>query len=350
MKKILMTASSFGHFQSFHLPYFVALAQEGYQVDIACPLPPNQTPPPGVTNMLHLPYQKSILSPKNWSAINLLRNHLKKNHYDKIICHTTLAACFTRMALQQKNHPFVINMVHGYLFHEQSNPLQTLLYRGVEQMLSPKTDLILTMNDWDYNQANRYHLAPQIHPINGIGIPDLSNLSTEGLRESLNLPENTILLIFGGEFSKRKNQSFLIEAMTELPNHYHLALAGTGKLLPHCQELVKTLNLAQQVHFLGHVSNLPAWYKIADLVVSASKSEGLAVNILEANGVNTPTLISDIKGHREISSNLYQTKAQYITKITEKKEKRERESEKYELTQVLPQILTYYTAEEPPSP
>ena len=52
--------------------------------------------------------------------------------------------------------------------------------------------------------------------------------------------------------------------------------------------------------FPGQVRDIPAWYAMADAAVSASRSEGLPFNIMEAMYAGLPVVASGVKGHTDL--------------------------------------------------
>lgn len=359
---LLMTASTYGHFSSFHLPYLESLAEVGVTVDIACQIDRQQPTPNGVRHLIPVPFEKKMTSLQNLKAAKVLRKQIKENQYDRVICHTTLAAFFTRLAMTGlKKRPYTISMVHGYLYHAHSSFLKTRVLRLAEKILAPKTDVLLTMNQWDFQEATRHKLGKNIQSVSGIGVnPSIYDYEENPLlREESSVHQDEFLLLFGGEFSKRKNQMFLIRAMKQLPQEVHLALAGKGELLEECKLYVQNHHLEDRIHFLGHVPNLPQWYQAADAVVSGCVSEGLAVHLLEALSLGCAVVVSDVKGHQDVvfhdETGLlfpYGDQEEYVKQVLRCKEnaplrhhikRQSKEKTKpYGLETVLPQIMKEY--------
>ena len=50
-------------------------------------------------------------------------------------------------------------------------------------------------------------------------------------RASYSLPEDAVCLVCAAEFSKRKNQTLLLQTLSRLPENYYLLLPGDGALL-----------------------------------------------------------------------------------------------------------------------
>ena len=82
-------------------------------------------------------------------------------------------------------------------------------------------------------------------------------------------------------------------------------LAGSGDRLYELKRLVQRLELTQKVRFLGHYKDMNTLYRSSDVLLSASKMEGLPFNVMEALYCGTPVIASDIKGHKELIKSGY---------------------------------------------
>ena len=304
-KKLLYIASSFGHLASFHQPYTDWLAQQGYEVHAAAG--GEQRALRGVSRYIPLPFEISMFSPRNFAAVLQLRSLLRRENYAMISLHTSLAAFFTRLAVQllpKRQRPVVMNTAHGYLFDDSTPLLKRTLLLSAERMTAPVTDWLLTMNRQDEQIAKRYRLGRHIVPPPGMGIAltrfsPPSQEEKRALRRAIELPENALVLIYAAEFSSRKNQRMLINAMPELPNAV-LLLPGRGALLDDCRTLAQQKGVADRVRFPGFTSNIEQYYRAADLCVSSSRSEGLPFNVMEAMACGLPAVLSDVKGHEDL--------------------------------------------------
>ena len=363
--KVLFTASTYSHIVNFHLPYLRKFREEGWTVHAACG--GRSMPIPDVERVIELPFEKSMRSPNNFKAVLLLRDEIRRGGYDLIVTHTSLAAFFTRLALWGlEERPQVANMVHGYLFDDETPWLKRSLLLGAEQWMAGKTDMVLTMNRWDYETAKKYRLGQKVVNIPGIGV-DFSRFDRvspgcrEKLRKKWGIPEDAFVLICAAEFSARKSQSIVIRAMEYLPERVWLILAGEGALREECQELVRKLGLENRVLFPGQVQDIPAWYAMADAAVSASRSEGLPFNIMEAMYAGLPVAASEVKGHTDLVEDgvtglLYpygdeRACAEQLLRLTVSERLRRELSrnarenvERYGLDQVLPVVWARYDA------
>ena len=260
---------------------------------------------PYADEVVRFPLEKSMRSPGNFKAAAALREKIKKERYSLIITHTSLAAFFTRLALRGlRERPPAANMVHGYLFDDKTPLPKRAVLLAAELWMAPVTDLVLTMNRWDYEAAVQYKLGRNVVHIPGVGV-DFSRLHTaadtrQQLRMALNIPDGAFVLFNAAEFSARKSQAVLIRAMAQLPEHVVLVLAGDGALRGECMAQAQRLGVSDKVRFPGHVKDIGRWYDMADAAVSASRIEGLPFNIMEAMYTGLPVVASDVKGHSDL--------------------------------------------------
>ena len=270
--KVLFTASTFSHIFNFHLPYLRAFHEHGWIVHVACGGEIISLREADKT--VFLPITKKMFSYKNLLAARILRQEIEKEHYDLVYTHTSLAAFFSRLAVFTSDwKPKVVNMVHGYLFDDDTAFIKKELLFTAEKMFALQTDLVLTMNRYDTDIAERFHLGKKVKKIPGVGV-DFSRFSADTssqmVRKNLNISDDAFVMIYPAEFSKRKNQQMLIRSMTLLPHKAILVLPGEGKLINRCRILAKKIGVSERVFFPGYIRDIGPWYKMADVAVSAS--------------------------------------------------------------------------------
>lgn len=303
-KKLLMTASSYDHIRSFHLPYLREFQRLGWETHVACPGVPGDVD--CIDKAFDLPFQKSMSSPINLRSTGELRKLIRSEQYDLIITHTSLAAFFTRLAVKgMKNRPPLVDVMHGYLFDDNSRFLKRLVYREAERFMIPETDLLLTMNSWDYDLAKRCRLGKRIINISGMGV-DYSKLEPAMRMDKIQLrwehgvPEDAFVLVYAAEFSNRKSQLVLIDAMRELPDNVVLLLCGDGLTREDCIRYAEEKGLSDRILFPGFIDDIGLWYRMADVCASASRFEGMPFNIMEAMYMGLPVVASNVKGHTDL--------------------------------------------------
>lgn len=308
---ILFAASTLSHIENFHIPYLKYFKDNDFEVHIMGK-GNNKSPIPYVDKVIPINFEKNMFSLKNFISAFKISKLIKKEKYSTISTHTILASFFTRLGimLSLKKHPLVINTVHGYLFDENSNFIKKVIMILAEKFVRPVTDTILVMNSTDYEIAKKYNLYKKnLYSINGMGInaskfPFSTEENKSYLREKYNIPKDDFLLIYVAEFSKRKNQKFLIESLkgliSEGYNNVKLLLLGDGVLLDNMKQYSKTLGIEDNIIFKGYIKEVCNYYQISDICVSSSRIEGLPFNIMEAMSTGLPVIASKIKGHIDL--------------------------------------------------
>jgi glycosyltransferase involved in cell wall biosynthesis len=134
----------------------------------------------------------------------------------------------------------------------------------------------------------------------------------EEIRKKYNIDDNTIILGHTGRIEIQKNHDFLIDIF----NSYHkenpnskLMLVGDGSLRQNIENKISSLNLKENVIFVGFTKNVNEYYSAFDYFVMPSLFEGLSISLVEAqfNGLkcissNCVDPTSDISGNVEFYS------------------------------------------------
>lgn len=300
-KRVLFVASTFSHIKNFHLPYIAAFNAQGWTVDVACGGEAMDIP--GANRLIELPFEKRMSSAKNFAAARMLRKLMPE--YGLLSLHTSLAAFFARLAaVGLKTRPLICSICHGYLFDDDTSAVKRAVLALAEKLTAPVTDLLMTMNEWDHKYAAAHSLGKRVVNIPGMGV-DYSKAErfteedTARHRKALGL-DGKFVMTYAAEFSPRKSQSVLIKAMPLLPERAVLVLPGKGALRDECIRLADSLGVGGRVYFPGQVENAALWYLSSDASVSASRSEGLPFNIMEAMHAALPVVASAVKGHTDL--------------------------------------------------
>lgn len=306
MKKVLFISNSSG-FSIFNAPYMEWFKKIGWQVDNASPGRDTGE----VDNQYDIAISRSPLSFSNIKAYKALKEIIDREKYDIIHVHTPMGAVLGRLAARsaRKIGCKVIYTAHGFHFFKGAPLKNWLLYYPIEKLLAKYTDALVTINKEDYKRAIKGNLAAgPIYHIDGVGVNlekfhRLTQEETVKIRTSLNLKSSDFVGLFIGQFIKRKNHVFLIEALPEIIKrvpHFKMVFAGSGDTLDSCKALAKSLGVEAATLFLGPRNDIPDLCGMADIHISSSVQEGLAVGNMEAMATGKPLVISDIRGHQEV--------------------------------------------------
>lgn len=296
-QKILYAASTASHLKRFHMPYIEALRRENDVLLMATK---------GEEIDFPISFSKSFFSLSNFRSIHRIRKILKHERFDKIIVHTTLAAFLIRAAmLGMKKRPYVLNVVHGYLFSRPMHGKKDRVLLLCEKWMRKKTDALAVMNEEDFEIAKEFSLClGTVSFMRGMGLAiDECVPSCDEILRAQYAQKDDFLCAFVGELSARKNQIFLIRATARLREQgvpMRLLLVGEGAQRTLLEREIQSLGLNDSVYLIGNREPILPYLGISDLYISASVSEGLPFNVMEAMSVGLPILASDTKGQNDL--------------------------------------------------
>lgn len=296
-KKVLYVASTESHLQRFHMPYIEALKQDAEVRTMAT----------GESVDFPVVFDKHFFSITNLCSILKIRKILRREQFDAVLVHTTLAAFLVRTAMiGQRKRPYVLNVVHGYLFPQGAKGLKNRILLLCERLLRRQTDAIAVMNDEDLVIAKEHRLCRgEVYFIDGMGVtidPQIPEVDA-ALKAQYTEGSDDILCTFVGELSDRKNQAFLIRAIARLRGEglsIRLLLVGEGGERESLEREIREHHMENAVLLLGNREPVLPYLAISDLYVSASRSEGLPFNVMEAMSCGLPIVASDTKGQNDL--------------------------------------------------
>jgi glycosyltransferase involved in cell wall biosynthesis len=125
---------------------------------------------------------------------------------------------------------------------------------------------------------------------------------TMALRDSLGIPEGRKVVLIVGRLSKEKDHITLVRALSQLRSRIdpHLLIVGEGQNRCSIEQEIARLGLAGHVMLMGHQPSAEPYYRIADLAVLSSLSEGSPNALLEAMAAGVPAVATAVGGIPEI--------------------------------------------------
>lgn len=113
------------------------------------------------------------------------------------------------------------------------------------------------------------------------------------------LPDGVPLIGMATRFDKVKGVDVLIRAAREVCDRFptaHFLIAGDGEDRPLLESLIAELGLFEQVHLLGFVSEMDAFYQLIDINMLTSHSESFPYALLEGARLKKATVASAVGG------------------------------------------------------
>ena len=309
-ESILITCTD-SMMKQFLEPHVRYLAENGYEVEIACSEVLNRMAEVRKDlgdlvkiHQLHLKRNPLLLS--NIRGYREAKKIINNGKYSLIWTNEPVMGVVTRLAARKarKQGTKVLYMVHGFHFYKGAPLLNWLLFCPVERIMASRADCICTINHEDYARAQQMHTHRAAY-IHGVGI-DTDRLkpgeNPKDLRKELGLPQDAFLVLSVGELNGNKNQQVIIRAVARTDDqNIHYVLCGKGDQLQKLQELAAELNVSERVHFLGYRRDIADICRQSDLFALPSRREGLPFAAMEAMYCGLPLVNSGIRGLSDIT-------------------------------------------------
>ena len=312
--KVLFTATVVKtHIMQFHIPYLKMFQEMGWETAVAARNDyenPADCVIPYCDVYYDIKFERNPLNPKNLEAYQELKRILDEGEYDLVHCHTPVGGMLTRLAAgsARKKGSKIFYTAHGFHFYQGAPLLNWLVYYPLERWMARKTDVLITINQEDYQRAKHFP-AKQVVYIPGVGV-DLQRFAPDraarlAKRKELGLGEEEFALLSVGELIPRKNHALVLEALARLRREGKLEkirylICGRGKIEAELRQKAEALGVADRVAFLGYRKDVPQLCNACDLFVFMSLQEGLPVALMEAMACGLPVVCSRIRGNTDL--------------------------------------------------
>lgn len=323
MKKMLMLATTAAMIEQFNKNNIIILENMGYEVHVAGNWEQgNPISEERLENFkkwlgehhgrwYQIPAVRDPANLKNnLKAYKIVIKLIKENHYEFIHCHTPIGSVIGRIAAHF-THTKIVYTAHGFHFYKGAPVKNWLLYYPVEKFLSRWTNVLITINNEDYERAKKKFHMKKLEKIPGVGV-DLDKYGYMGItreekRKELGISEDTVVLLSVGELIERKNHETVIRAIARLREQTEIKMkyliAGKGALEEKYKKLIAELHLEQEVELLGFRNDISELCEGSDIFLFPSSQEGLPVALMEAMASGLPCIVSDIRGNTDLIIN-----------------------------------------------
>lgn len=305
-KKVLITANTDRHILLCHMPYIKWFNKNKWDVYVAT----NTDKEIVGAKKINLNMTRNPFSIKNCKAVWKLTKNLKQNKYKLIHTHTPVGSVVTRLAHKfSRTNAKLIYTCHGFHFYKGCPFYYWMIFYPIERYLMKYTDLLLVMNKEDYDFAKKHFKNVKVKYIKGVGF-NKERISEKEAQEEIEstykkygLNKDDFIVIYIAEYSKRKRQIQLIEelAKTDIKNqNIKILLIGDDILNGEVQREIEKRGLENTIKTIEFTDQINKFLDIANVVISASRQEGLPLNILEAIYKKKIIIATDCRGNRDL--------------------------------------------------
>lgn len=252
-------------------------------------------------------------------ALRQLKTLLKEEKFSLLHCHTPVGSVLARIAAnsyRKKGMP-VIYTAHGFHFFKGAPLSYWLMFYPTERLLARMTDILITINEEDYERAKRFCIRKKtdVRHIPGVGVDyaywsgkNLAKgereLIRERVRNELHVQADVKVFLSVGELSMRKNHRAVIDVFEKINRQseekFCYWICGQGELEQDLQNQIDVAELHEKVHLLGYRSDIRDLMYAADVFIFPSRQEGMPVALMEALVTGMPVIASNIRGNREL--------------------------------------------------
>ncbi|MBQ7148561.1 MAG: glycosyltransferase family 4 protein [Pseudobutyrivibrio sp.] len=336
-KKALMHAHTAYMVTQFNIDNIKILQDLGYTVDVACCWQDDDSAvsPEALLErrkkldelgcrVIETASLRKILNISELSkAYKQLKTEVESNKYDIVHTQSPIGGVICRLACRKARKLYgtkVIYAAHGFHFFKGAHFWNWLIFYNVEKWCSKVTDLLITINKEDYDNARKLD-AKQVAYVPGAGVDTHKFVASEGarqkIRQELGIDDDTIILLSVGELIARKNHVEVLRALKMMKDNGTLLapdsdervqpkykikylIAGRGKIQSELEETIAHLGLQDYVQMLGFRRDVADVFAASDIYVFPSHQEGLPVALMEAMSVGMPVVCSKIRGNIDL--------------------------------------------------
>ena len=252
-------------------------------------------------------YRSIFAFKDNYTAYRNLVNEIKKRDVETIHCNTPVGGLIGRLAGNRYRIHKIIYTAHGFHFYKGAPLINRTIFKWAEQSMAHWTDVIITMNQEDYEAAQKFNVRKggKVYKVHGVGITlsEYENIQVnkKKKREELGLKDSDIICISAGDIVARKNYSVAIEAIAKANNpQLHYIVCGEGPERDALEKKANDLGISDKIHFLGFRTDVKELRAVSDIFLFSSLQEGLPRSLMEAMALGLPAVVSRIRGNVDL--------------------------------------------------
>ena len=159
-----------------------------------------------------------------------------------------------------------------------------------------------------YKVKRDVHIIPTGIDVSKFHKENIDNNLIVNLKKDLGITKNDFCIMFLGRIAKEKNIDFLISNLKDLIKKIpkaKLIIVGDGPHMNDLMNLTRNNKLTNNIIFTGKVplDEVPIYYHVCDVFVTASKTETQGLTVLEAMAASKPVVAIEDESFKLVISN-----------------------------------------------
>ena len=307
-KKIMVIATTDNMIWQFLIPHIKHMQSLGNTIECVCARTGfyfDELKEKHGFTMHEIDFGRNPFKLKNIKGYKQLCKLQEERKFDVVYCQQPVGGLMGRLFGKKFKLP-VIYTAHGFHFFKGCSIVNKLLYKPVEKWLSKYTDILITINDEDYQNALKMK-AKKAYKINGIGIDDEKikpeKFDKSAFRKELGLTDEDKVILTVSELNKNKNYITMLETikiLLEKNKNYKFVSCGRGVWEKKIKDYAAELGISDNCIFLGFRKDVGRIMQVSDLFFHASHREGLTLSVMEAMSFGLPCVVSNVRGNRDL--------------------------------------------------
>jgi len=236
-------------------------------------------------------YDHQVLS---WidSLIDAHQPHLIETHHIKSHCLVALSGAW-------RARPWVA-FHHGYT----QTDLKVRAYNHVDRWSLRHAAHVVTVNEPFAAALTKRGVEPGRITVLHCGVrePQADSAAVGLLRHSLGIGDDERVVLAVGRLSREKGQAYLIKSAAGWRGRARLVIVGDGPDRAMLERVARSCGVADRIIFTGFSTSVAPYYRMADVFVLPSLSEGSPNVLLEAMACGLPIAATRVGGVPEIAT------------------------------------------------
>lgn len=197
-----------------------------------------------------------------------------------------------------------ITTLHNYVKEDYSYgyyPIKAFLLQRVWNIVTSRHDKVVTLSKDAVEYYRAFWMNKNLtYVYNGIPM-NLESYSSSTQRYSIDDEYIHIGAIGSHSISKIKGFDQAIRGLVGLPR-FSLSIVGGGSEVASLRALAERFGVEDRVHFIGYITDIPAFIESMDIFVVPSRSEGFSLALQEIVRGKKPVACSKIALFQELFS------------------------------------------------
>jgi glycosyltransferase involved in cell wall biosynthesis len=253
--------------------------------------------------------QRALHPARDWRVYQELKSILRRFRPDVVHTHSAKGGFLGRLAASAVSTPAIVHTVHGAPFGPYDPWPRRLLYRGCERYAASRCHHFISVAD----AMTDLMVAAQVAPrekfttiYSGMDVEPFlkADQHRRHIRQELGYSDQHVVIgKIARLFELKGHEDIVLMAMylDRNPNLRYL-FVGEGILRDQLQRQIESAGLADRFKFVGLVppERIPELIGAMDILVHASRREGLARALPQALIAGKPVISYDVDGAREV--------------------------------------------------